>query len=417
MVRLTKLRVDRFRNVKAGTEIDFGPAFNILLGKNASGKTTLLDLVAALTNDDPSPYRNEEPGFDLTWRLERDDVRVDLHVDRRPMESAGKPQRRITNEERFAEAWTIAIHKAGTLVGEARVDGAHGTWHPTGGTEQRFEVTAGLGVRSPIGRTLLAMESLPVPAGQPNPAFYVYRALGDGGHVGRLDEAVSSLGAIAQARFREIREGTKVEGQYGSWLPWELIDLPATEGDRGTISFDRLRSLKEVPRLLGFASGEVHPHVQRQTQDGSKTTIEYEGLDFFFRRDDGSLLNYGLLSFGQKRVLAFLWYLAVRGVCPVIADELSNGLHYEWIEACIERLRDRQSFLAAQHPLLLDSVPIASAADVRTTFVRCSVEKGDDGRERLVWRNFTEDEAARFFVAYQTGIQHVSEVLRTEGLW
>jgi hypothetical protein len=35
----------------------------------------------------------------------------------------------------------------------------------------------------------------------------------------------------------------------------------------------------------------------------------------------------------------------------------------------------------------------------------------------LAWRNFDEEEAERFFIAYQTGIQQVSEVLRTEGLW
>jgi hypothetical protein len=101
----------------------------------------------------------------------------------------------------------------------------------------------------------------------------------------------------------------------------------------------------------------------------------------------------------------------------VVADELFNGLHHEWIEVCLDRLYDRQSFLATQHPYLLDHIPIESANAVRTTFIRCTLERSPDGREQMVWRNFDADEAERFFVAYQTGISQVSEVLRMEGLW
>ncbi len=51
-----RLKIDRFRNVMPGTVLEFGPTFNVLLGKNATGKSTLLDLVAAVTNDDLSAY-------------------------------------------------------------------------------------------------------------------------------------------------------------------------------------------------------------------------------------------------------------------------------------------------------------------------------------------------------------------------
>jgi hypothetical protein len=35
----------------------------------------------------------------------------------------------------------------------------------------------------------------------------------------------------------------------------------------------------------------------------------------------------------------------------------------------------------------------------------------------MVWWNMPEYDAKRFFEAYQVGIQHVSEILRTKGLW
>ena len=68
-------------------------------------------------------------------------------------------------------------------------------------------------------------------------------------------------------------------------------------------------------------------------------------------------LDRDLLSYGQKRLLSFYWYLAVRADQPVVADELANGLHYEWIDACVNELSERQSFLATQNPLLMDYLP------------------------------------------------------------
>ena len=169
--------------------------------------------------------------------------------------------------------------------------------------------------------------------------------------------------------------------------------------------------------MIGFRSAELRPRMFRQSQAGETETTEYQGFDFLFHRTDGSTISHDLLSFGQKRLFSFLWYFAVRDKLPIVADELLNGLHHEWIEVCFDRLRDRQSFLATQHPFLLDHIPIESADSVRTTFVRCAVERDPPGGERLAWRNFDEEEAERFFVAYHTGIQQVSEVLRTEGLW
>jgi hypothetical protein len=140
-------------------------------------------------------------------------------------------------------------------------------------------------------------------------------------------------------------------------------------------------------------------------------------MDFHFQRFDGSRISHERLSFGQKRLFAFLWYLAVRRNLPVVADELFNGLHHDWIKICLDRLYERQSFLATQHPYLLDHVPVESAEGVKKSFVRCTLENDAEGHEQMVWRNFTDEEAERFFVAHQTGVQFVSEILKSEGLW
>jgi hypothetical protein len=108
---------------------------------------------------------------------------------------------------------------------------------------------------------------------------------------------------------------------------------------------------------------------------GNAERLDFGDLRSVFRRRDASLISHERLSFGQKRLLAFLYYLEANP-SVVVADELVDGLHHRWIEKCIE-------------------------AD----------------RERMVWSNMTAYDAERFFEAYQVGIQHVSEILRTKGLW
>jgi len=415
MVRLTRLRIDRFRNVKPGTELRFGPTFNVLLGKNATGKSTLLDLIAAVTNDDLSAYAKEDAGFDLTWWLEKDENELELRAERTPAKPSVLSDR-VREEKEFDDVWTIALRIRGADVGRIEVVGTQGSWSTPGGPVESFAVRTGLADGRASVRTLFFLSNKPIVHSMID--WFVHTLSLEG--VGRFDEALGALGAITRSSLELTRdEHSGPNGLFGAWLPMGFILAlyGSKEPDPIVVSFDKLGSLSKIPTLLGFAGAELYPRILKRSKDGDKVTTSYQGLDCLFRRADGSQVSHELLSFGQKRLFAFLWYLALRDEFPVVADELLNGLHHEWIEACFERLRDRQSFLATQHPLLLDHIPIESAEAVRTTFIRCSTESGPGGREQLAWRNFTEEEAERFFIAYQTGIQQVSEVLRSEGLW
>ena len=99
-----------------------------------------------------------------------------------------------------------------------------------------------------------------------------------------------------------------------------------------------------------------------------------------------------------------------------IIDELVNGLHHSWIEATMDKLGDRQSFLTSQNPLLMDYLGFESAEDVQRTFILCPGASEASGG-RLPIRNLSAEEAERFQRAYAVGIQHVSEILRDQGLW
>lgn len=136
-------------------------------------------------------------------------------------------------------------------------------------------------------------------------------------------------------------------------------------------------------------------------------------LRFYFSHRGGWKISEKMLSYGQKRMLAFMHYLATaRSV--VIADELVNGLHHRWIRACFEQLGQRQVFLTSQNPLLLDYLSFQSPEEVRSAFVLCRWEKGP---EQMVWENMSPEAAQDFFDSYKVGFQQVGELLQSKGLW
>lgn len=138
----------------------------------------------------------------------------------------------------------------------------------------------------------------------------------------------------------------------------------------------------------------------------------FSGVSFYFNEKSGRGGTQILLSYGQKRLLSFLYYCSLVG-CPVIADELVNGLHHDWIETAMSRVRGVQSFLTSQNPLLFDYITFSSADHASQSLVICKVEK----EGRVVWRNMDEAESGAFFSAYDLGFEKIGEILRKQRLW
>lgn len=85
-----------------------------------------------------------------------------------------------------------------------------------------------------------------------------------------------------------------------------------------------------------------------------------------------------------------------------------NGMHYEEIQKYLDEYRTKNllCFIGTMNPSVIDRMNFTSA---------------EDAQKRILlggpFRNMTDDQAEKFWSGYGTGYQHVSEILRMEGIW
>lgn len=88
-----------------------------------------------------------------------------------------------------------------------------------------------------------------------------------------------------------------------------------------------------------------------------------------------------------------------------------DGMHYADIAKVFDYFyaeKAKLGIVATQNPIVFDHLAFASAEDVRA---RVLLVRDDE----LV--NMSEEKADAIFRSFETGIQHVSEIFRVEGVW
>jgi energy-coupling factor transporter ATP-binding protein EcfA2 len=408
MTKLTKLSIKKFRNV-APTTLEFRPGLNVLLGRNAAGKTTLLRLLSAalgtrgeetLTDDvlDVS-YRVSSESLDFEHTITRSRV-SEPTLPPHPSQVLEKEPPSLRQTDSFVfEKDGVVVTKAEVLQNEIVLERA--------GERIRMERQFQGAALAAIFWTLLRQGLGTTWAGL---AAEIGAAAIQS--TGRMDESLERFGALL--KFEARVDATGMTARILGGIPLSMLESfskPMPEGTSATFS---LAFLDRAARVLGYDSASARFDIERLSPFPSQQTVRLSNLRFFFKRP-GEEVSHDLLSYGQKRLLSFFAH-ADTSRDVIIADELVNGLHHEWITACLDEIGDRQAFLTSQNPLLLDFLRFDSAEEVRRTFILCERAQGESGAQ-LVWRNPTEDEAESFFLAYQTGIQRVSDILLTKGLW
>ncbi len=422
-VTLNTMTIHRFRRVTPDTELQFRPGMNVLIGKNATGKTALLRLISMALRTDFEEV-GQEP-FELAYELTCGEATVAVE---------------IKNERREVRKGILVRSRKTVWVPSAR---AVARYRDTG-KEATVELREGVVFFKGLG------EEDKVRAGGRSPWWDVQCAVQEFLAAGvldpkqREDQRDDALDAVAddleetwedRVRFDEalefyrliLGEDNEYEDKAECLLPAWRSFLPAglyreirkKFGSRGesslTLTSERLPFLAVAVQVLGFAKARVRAEVV-EVDDQNRKRVG--NLRFWFDTKDGRVLREDHLSFGQKRMFALVYYLHLNPDVAIV-DEPTNGLHHEWIAYLVEQLGKRQTFVATQHPLLLDFLTFESAAEVRSTFVQCRSEPGgeDKKEETWHWSSMTEEDAQRFHDAYVTGVQFVSEILAAKGLW
>lgn len=444
MVKLRRLKIERFRNVEP-CDLTFSDGLNVVLGQNGAGKTTLLNFVSKVlrTNlaDTSDPFAIEIeltfPGGSLSGRIAT-----------RESEPLPPGFERLEQTQGFRSA--LANEVGWTAVPEFEVSLQWDKPEMTVSMRRQKDVvewerrSAGkiatgavpvglLGMHMGVIGYLLVISVQSVDTEALATATATYSSM-EGAH--RFDEGLDTYRAIVAQEEESSVLGADLRPTWRSFqwdaaktrrfvapgglsslqLTAHLRDQPAlTDTTAVSLHHDQLTFLRHAVQLLSLDSAEAKLELIKKSATSQREFFDFGNLKFWFTRKDGSIFQDHQLSYGQKRLLTFLYYLDANPSF-VIADELVNGMHHHWIEESVRAIGDRQAFLTSQNPLLLDYLTFESVEQVKSSFVVCRTEL-HDGRERMIWRNFTDDEADMFFRAYRVGIEHVGEILRTRGLW
>lgn len=405
MVKLKRLKINKYRNVRPGTELRFDDGFNLVLGQNASGKTALLSLISMVCRSVFKEIEHEEFALEYTLAANTHTIQVTVTHQRQ----TDGPEPRL-----WDDAYTIRIDDGANDPSLISSD------DKSSSTPLFMDwsfIAAALTNRKD-SRTSLRSELL-IACGN---AYRFDESLDGFAAMTGRDSLLKGAAAPPPTYFqlREVRVPRGViDVTEGAYIPNDLANAiqKAFKARSESINVsDAARPLADqIAAALGVKRLEIVPQIRERLRNGAESSSISGGFDAYIFRSDGSV-HHDRWSYGQKRLVAFFYFLALnRDV--VIADELVNGLHHRWIQACMEAIGDRQAFLTSQNPLLFDYIPdFESAEQVQSRFVTCKTEIVD-GVEQLVWQNMPADHARVFYDAYKDELEQVGEILIARGLW
>lgn len=440
-MRIKRLKINRFRNVRAGCELRFSDKTNIILGLNGTGKSTLLALVASLLADKfedigkGEDYDVEAEFAHKQWTIQVSSI-YKAQSPNEPLlkfhELMKKDNRELAHDKSTNVKAEVSITSSNekTII---RYDGTATIEYTIISNGKTVASGSVVRIQGSVDVSILLTYALVVAS------IYEEKAKGL-----KLSKEYMKLPLhVTASRFEEGLEALEHLTKNAKWIfsnhgsnfsvqTRGTASTAVTSGLHRKFSEDVAATTLAVnhtvsPALRRFTEIAHFPKATfqveliektapaRSTPEAEETVYTFGNARIYLTRKDKSVCTHELLSRGQKRLLAFLLYLEAHEDIAIV-DELVNDLHYEWIEQCLKALPPRQALLTSQNPLLLDQLIFEDLEDVKGTFVLCYCNENRTSDE-MTWRNLSDEEAHLFYRAYEAGVQHVSEILRSKRLW
>ncbi|MEZ4408303.1 MAG: hypothetical protein R3A52_17770 [Polyangiales bacterium] len=422
-LRVRSLKVHEFRDVRRGSELTFSDGVHLALGQNGSGKSTLVELIAAVAAIDfGGPFFTATP-FHIEARLELGPIT--LHVDARrefePVRLRSVGEKYVDLPPRDEADVLVKVEVPGVLQqwlrarsGEAlvRYDFDPREDHRPG---EPIRLLGGVNpLRLTTSHAISHGATIPHDGGlRVHPAVWdAWRRVSEQpGTAAPYDEALGALSSLVGGGLTVVRGDSARVGS--PWLPPSL-DFDSKNGEPVEVDLGRDPLLASAIRQLGFDSARAYFGPGAHWSVGWR----YAAPTVQFFHDGRGVRRHDQLSFGQQRLFSFAWYLACNPDIAV-ADELVNGLHADWIDWCVDAIGDRQCFLTAQSPLLVDAVRFDSEDQLRKGIIVCEARRADSGAgTEISLRQLDDREAALLTSAYrQSRLDLLSDLLRALDLW
>lgn len=348
-----ELKLTHFRGL-FNTEIKFQPGFNLIVGVNGAGKSSVLDALRVLLSQ-VMPMFTPAPRFNLGFEFD------DIMLDR------ASTHAELTFSCHGSAPYVYVVHKNR----EQLVSNADG-----GLREQTTE--------TPDKRQLLSTE-LSSRAFTSNPREFKKRpnqplVLYFSVDRSRATDEVSKIGKKANpAYFGSLHQhrGLRVQDLVQWWRVKEQI---AQEAPEGTSAKQLLAVRNALERLLlGFSNWRLEAGELWVTKTVVFEVPDPESIDGSTRQvEELRVLQIHQLSDGERSMAALAFDLtrrlaqlnesdpdpAANGVGVVLIDELDLHLHPKWQRAVIESLRNvfpKLQFICTTHsPFLIQSQRIGN---------------------------------------------------------
>lgn len=426
---LERIKINQFRSVEPGTELRFSEGLHVVLGKNASGKSTLLDLIAASLAIDFDRSAFQDEPLDLEFTLRAGALHYEATVKRalRDANASAVPEgmeglKRSLREEgryilRAPSGLKVTVVLTSDDLPRRTVEGVepaqYGLDEPLGGRHRLPPLAPHLGglYNLWLQGSLKAWDSMETLVGRD--AFLV----GAHDEPFRMSEGNELLNAFEDDDRFAILLGKSLR-THPYLLPDRIFGALPIDGSAIEVSLALEPLLSAFIREMGFTEARMSLGPPRVERHFGHEVFAYSSPTFTFYLDGRLVRRIDQLSYGQRRLFALGWYLVCNREVAIL-DEPSNGLHESWIEFLVSQLHDRQVFLTSQNRELLDMLPFGTEAELRRGFVLCESRPQPDGGEpTLHWRGLREDESALMIKALRSSrVDLITDLLRALDLW